>query len=88
MSKSQSTGIQIWFWPRHSTAIPPELHLGSTLTPNSRWGTPAANFTFVPGFCDYSRHFNAHQIVIDLTFCVRVFVCVCLLGEKMNALVF
>jgi len=69
MSKSQSTGIQIWFWPSNSVAIPPELYFGSTLTPNSLWGTPAANFTFVPGFCDYSRHFNAHQIVIDLTFC-------------------
>ncbi len=73
MSKSKLTGIQIWFWARGDTAIPSELHSGSTLTPNSLWGTPDANFTFVPGLCDYSQHYDAHQIVFDLTFCVRVF---------------
>ncbi|KAH9985818.1 glycoside hydrolase family 16 protein [Russula compacta] len=70
MSKSQSSGIQVWFWPRNSPDIPPEICNGAeVLTPNPTWGAPAANFPMYPNYCDYSSHFNAHIIVFDLTLC-------------------
>lgn len=74
MSNTQESGIQIWYWPRYSQSIPDEIPLGNLLTPNDGWGTPAANFTMVPGYCDYSEYFNAQQIIFDLTFCVSAFV--------------
>lgn len=71
MSKSQSSGIQVWFWPRNSPDIPPEICEGAeVLTPNPTWGAPAANFPMYPNYCDYNSHFNAHIIVFDLTLCV------------------
>ncbi|KAF8499608.1 concanavalin A-like lectin/glucanase domain-containing protein [Russula emetica] len=69
MSNTQASGIQIWYWERSSQSIPPEIILGNSLNPNDGWGTPAANFSMVPGYCDYSEYFNAQQIIFDLTFC-------------------
>jgi hypothetical protein len=40
--------------------------------PDISWGFPAANFPFYPDLCDYEQHFDAHQIVFDLTLCVSV----------------
>lgn len=37
--------------------------------PEAWWGTPAAMFPVDD--CDWKKHFDAHQIVFDLTFCVR-----------------
>lgn len=75
MSNTQASGIQIWYWPRLSQSIPPEILLGNnSLTPNDGWGIPAANFTMVSGYCDYSEYFNAQQIIFDLTFCVSALV--------------
>jgi len=72
MSKSPTTGIQVWFWARGSSAIPPEISQGAstgqTIT-TMDWGQPAANFTMLPGYCDYPSHFNAQKITFDLTFC-------------------
>ena len=70
MSNTQASGIQIWYWPRLSPSSPEEITSGDSLTPNDAWGTPAANFPMVPGYCDYSEYFNAQQIIFDLTFCV------------------
>ena len=36
------------------------------------WGIPAANFPFLPNYCNYDEHFDAHQIIFDLTFCVSL----------------
>lgn len=69
MSNTQASGIQIWYWPRFSQSIPYEIIWGDSLTPNNDWGTPAANFPMVPGYCDYSEYFDAQQIIFDLTFC-------------------
>lgn len=72
MSNTQASGTQIWYWPRYSKSIPYEILWGNSLTPNNGWGTPAANFTMVPGSCDYSEYFDAQQIIFDLTFCVSI----------------
>ncbi|KAH9027702.1 concanavalin A-like lectin/glucanase domain-containing protein [Lactarius pseudohatsudake] len=37
--------------------------------PDFDWDVPAANFPFDSDQCDYEQHFDAHQIVFDLTFC-------------------
>lgn len=87
MVKSRSLGIQIYFWPRDSNNVPPEISEcgsgGGSLYPNPSWGPPAANFPMCPGYCDYDSHFNAHQIVFDLTFCVSaLFTCLLLPLER------
>jgi len=76
MSRSRDYGIRVWFWPRNSPNIPPELALDESfleepLFPNCAWGEPAAAFPIDPGHCDYDQHFNAHMIIFSLTFCVR-----------------
>jgi hypothetical protein len=74
MVRSQSLGIKIYFWSRDSLYVPPEIRDcgagGEYLYPDDSWGTPAADFPMCPDLCDYNSHFNAHQIVFDLTFCV------------------
>jgi len=76
MLKSRDCGIQIWFWPRNSPDIPPEIALGGAwkgepliANPLDTWGPPDANFPLDPNYCNYDQFFNAHQIVFDLTFC-------------------
>ncbi|KAH9963826.1 concanavalin A-like lectin/glucanase domain-containing protein [Russula dissimulans] len=72
MSKSQATGIQVWFWQRGSPSIPPEIIQGPPQGqpfPSSDWGPPVADFPMLAGSCDYESHFNAQQITFDLTFC-------------------
>ena len=73
MSRSRDYGIQIWFWPRNYRDIPPEILWASQpLDPtNPTWGEPAANFPMDQGFCNYDKFFDAHQMVFDLTLCVR-----------------
>lgn len=72
--RSPSLGIRMYFWPRDSVTVPPEIREsgsgGGSLYPDSTWGKPAADFPMCPGFCDYEEHFDAHQLVFDLTFCV------------------
>jgi hypothetical protein len=74
MVKSRTCGIRVYFWPRDSIYVPPEIREcgsgGESLYPDLSWGIPAANFPMYPGYCDYDGHFDAHQIVFDLTFCV------------------
>ncbi|KAI0308543.1 concanavalin A-like lectin/glucanase domain-containing protein, partial [Amylostereum chailletii] len=68
MSKTRDTGIQVWFWPRNSPHVPPEVRWGAEIiVPGVTWGTPAASFPLDQ--CKYDDHFDAHQIVFDLTFC-------------------
>ncbi|KAH9979070.1 concanavalin A-like lectin/glucanase domain-containing protein [Lactifluus volemus] len=74
MSKTQFSGVQIWFWPRNSPFIPPEICKGAEfgrgpIFPNLSWGAPAANFPMYHEYCNYADHFNAHKMVFDLTFC-------------------
>ncbi len=90
MSNTQASGIQIWYWPRYSQSIPPEILWGNSLTPDSSWGTPAANFSMIPGYCNYSEYFNAQQIIFDLTFCVSsIDICLyCLIQRTTDILSF
>jgi len=74
MVRSQELGIQLYFWPRDNIAdVPAEIQEcgsgGGLLDLDPSWGIPAANFSFLPDYCDYEEHFDAHQIIFDLTFC-------------------
>jgi hypothetical protein len=51
-----SSGIQIWFFPRDK--IPKDIERGNPRPEN--WGTPEANFS---GSCDFDSHFKNHWIV-------------------------
>ncbi|KAJ7132809.1 glycoside hydrolase family 16 protein [Mycena crocata] len=68
MSRS-STGIYMWFWSRSDSGVPMEVAQGlSTVNPDpDLWGQ--ADAAFPADTCDYTSHFNAHQIVFDLTLC-------------------
>lgn len=67
-------GVKIWFFPR-GRYVPLVIRDGvpaeSPMEPNpsGSWGDPEAYFPFEPEFCDYAKHFDAHRIVFDLTFC-------------------
>lgn len=78
MARTAEDGIRVWFWARGDPTVPPEVLyapaldiLGTTISPNPTWGAPVASFPMGP-LCDYATHFNAHQFVFDLTFCVSV----------------
>ena len=65
--------VKVWFFPRND-AVPGVIANGAPrgtyMYPDLTWGAPAANFPFYPDRCDYAKHFNAHRMVFDLTFCV------------------
>lgn len=68
MQKTESQGIKVWFWSRDDPGVPTAVSLGlDTILPSQSWGLP--NAAFPPDSCDYTSHFNAHQMVFDLTFC-------------------
>jgi hypothetical protein len=74
MVRSQALGIKIYFWWRDSVDVPQEIREfgsgGGSLYPVPSWGLPAADFPMLSNLCNYNNHFDAHQIVFDLTFCV------------------
>ncbi|KAF9233225.1 glycoside hydrolase family 16 protein [Melanogaster broomeanus] len=59
--------ISIWFWERHSRSVPSEVAFGAPTINTSNWGTPAAYFPNTD--CDLATHFDANNIIINLTFC-------------------
>ncbi|KAJ3933210.1 MAG: 2 beta-glucan [Lentinula lateritia] len=62
-----STFISIWFWPRGSTTVPAGVSEGETEVVTDNWGTPVAYFPNTD--CDIASEFEAHNFVINLTFC-------------------
>ena len=75
MVRSRVLGIRVYFWPRdNSVDVPQEIREcrsgGGSLYPDPSWGIPAADFPMSPGLCNYDEHFDAHQIIFSLTFCV------------------
>lgn len=67
MEKSSTKGISVWFIPRDSLLLlggEPLLDLVLLSTPDAYFPTNEN--------CDYSKHFDAHNIVFDQTFCVSV----------------
>lgn len=77
MARSQQDGVRMWFWARNDPNVPSVVAYPSTtglfgpptITPEPWWGEPVAAFPMGPD-CDYESHFNAHNFVFDLTFCV------------------
>ncbi|KAF6746910.1 glycoside hydrolase family 16 protein [Ephemerocybe angulata] len=59
--------IKVWFWPRNSGNVPGDVRNGNSGVNTDTWGTPSANFPNTS--CDISKFFNAHNIIINLTFC-------------------
>ncbi|KAH8982710.1 glycoside hydrolase family 16 protein, partial [Lactarius akahatsu] len=64
--------VKVWFFPRGHD-VPEVIRDGAQrrklVYPDFDWDVPAANFPFDSDQCDYEQHFDAHQIVFDLTFC-------------------
>ena len=61
-----SSDIRVWFWPRNG-AVPSGIQSGATAINTDNWGTPAADFPNTS--CNYAQYFDAHHIIINLTFC-------------------
>ncbi|KAH8118462.1 hypothetical protein DFH11DRAFT_1502630 [Phellopilus nigrolimitatus] len=73
MKRMQTEGVYIWFWGRNDPSVPSEikqnvLGIDLSVSPDKSWGTPDAHFPSTTS-CDFATHFDAHQIVFDLTFC-------------------
>lgn len=72
MEKSSTKGVSVWFIARDSLL----LLGGEPVLDLVLLSTPDAYFPTVDN-CDYSKHFNAHSIVFDLTLCVSVLFMFC-----------
>ncbi|KAF8128986.1 glycoside hydrolase family 16 protein [Boletus edulis] len=59
--------ISIWFWERGDASAPSDATSGAATIDTSNWGTPAAYFPNTD--CDLATHFDANNIIINLTFC-------------------
>ncbi|KAJ2916095.1 hypothetical protein MD484_g4332, partial [Candolleomyces efflorescens] len=59
--------IKVWFWPRNSGSVPPDVRDGGVAIVTDNWGVPAAHFPNTQ--CDLRRHFGNHNIIINLTLC-------------------
>ncbi|KAH0835784.1 hypothetical protein J3R83DRAFT_9627 [Lanmaoa asiatica] len=59
--------ISIWFWERGDASAPSDATSGAATINTSNWGTPAAYFPSTD--CDLATHFDANNIIINLTFC-------------------
>jgi len=67
MEKSSTKGISVWFITRDSFLLlggEPSLDLVLLSIPDAYFPTSQN--------CDYSKHFNAHNIIFDLTLCVSI----------------
>ncbi|KAG2121768.1 glycoside hydrolase family 16 protein [Suillus clintonianus] len=63
----RSSYIKIFFWERTSGSVPSDVKSPGSSVNTSNWGKPAAYFPNT--HCDFSTHFGAHNIIINLTFC-------------------
>ncbi|OJA16778.1 hypothetical protein AZE42_03308 [Rhizopogon vesiculosus] len=59
--------IKVWFWERDDESAPFDATSGAGTIDTDNWGTPAANFPNTD--CDLETHFDANNIIINLTFC-------------------
>ncbi|EJD52769.1 hypothetical protein AURDEDRAFT_55815 [Auricularia subglabra TFB-10046 SS5] len=68
MERDSHCAIKVWFWGRDDPNVPIDVQFATPgVRPDARWGTPDA--VFLPDQCDLASHFDAHQVVFDLTFC-------------------
>ncbi|EGN91804.1 glycoside hydrolase family 16 protein [Serpula lacrymans var. lacrymans S7.3] len=69
MQKDPEAGINVWFWPRNDISVPVDVRDSTVpFVGPTTWGSPQARFQ-TGQYCDYETHFDAHEIVFDLTFC-------------------
>lgn len=75
MKRMQASGVAVWFWGRNDWSMPASVRYPSdAIRPDVTWGLPDAIFPSSNN-CTFSDHFDAHQIVFDLTFCVSISPC-------------
>jgi hypothetical protein len=71
MQLSREAGINIWFKERWELEF--LLDGGGPICVDLfTWGLPDAGFTW--NDCDFDSHFNAQNLLFDLTFCVSWFI--------------
>lgn len=60
----------MYFWGRYDPAVPFDVVSGAqSLTPDGSWGEPEG---YWPNWqCDFPSHFSSHNVIVDLSFCVR-----------------
>jgi len=68
MKRTQGDGVYAYFWSRNDLSVPQEVATGSSNINPDNWGTPVARYPS-SDTCNFASHFDAHQIVFDLTFC-------------------
>ncbi|KAF7975332.1 hypothetical protein HWV62_9769 [Athelia sp. TMB] len=59
--------ISVWFWEAGSSSVPSDVSSGASSVDTDNWGTPTAYFPNTD--CDIASHFDANNIIINLTFC-------------------
>nr|2CL2_A Chain A, PUTATIVE LAMINARINASE [Phanerodontia chrysosporium]2W39_A Chain A, PUTATIVE LAMINARINASE [Phanerodontia chrysosporium]2W52_A Chain A, PUTATIVE LAMINARINASE [Phanerodontia chrysosporium] len=59
--------IKVWFFPRNAGNVPNDIASGPATINTDNWGTPTAFFPNTN--CDIGSHFDANNIIINLTFC-------------------
>jgi hypothetical protein len=71
MKRTARDGVAVWFWPRDDFTVPDSVRYGEPIIhPDLFFGLPDAYFPFSQSCL--SDHFDAHQIIFDDTFCVRL----------------
>lgn len=71
MTRSSQNGAAVYFWPRNDGSVPADIKSGGNSVNPASWGEPEA--LFPTDSCNWAQHFDAHNIVFDLTFCVSAF---------------
>ncbi|KAH8119293.1 2 beta-glucans in both donor and acceptor sites of Gh16 Laminarinase 16a [Phellopilus nigrolimitatus] len=68
MKRTNEDGVYVYFWARNDPSVPAEVKSGAkTINPSFSWGEPEARFP--TDSCNWAQHFDAHNIVFDLTLC-------------------
>lgn len=79
MEKNHEKGISVWFLKRCDMPFTddhePNIDLVLLSTPDAYF--PVRDEEWPDCICDYSDHFDAHEIVFDLTFCVSTLYMFC-----------
>ncbi|KAG6826875.1 hypothetical protein H0H92_014079 [Tricholoma furcatifolium] len=70
LERNKAKGINVWFWSRDDPFVPIEVQYGfPELVPDFSWGIPNAQFP-TGHLCNYASHFDAHEMIFDITLCV------------------